>query len=99
MEQGFLRATKKLLLGKCLLSRLLLAKLTPLGSLRLSRCGSLMERQVDTQIDKLKTLILTMGGYVENALDCAISALMSRQSDKFAEVHNIEKKINEDRNC
>jgi phosphate transport system protein len=55
-----------------------------------------MERQVDTQIDKLKTLILTMGGYVENALDCAILALMSRQSGKFVEVHNIEKKINED---
>jgi phosphate transport system protein len=55
-----------------------------------------MERQVDTQIDRLKTLILTMGGYVESALECAISALMSRQSDKFEEVHNIEKKINED---
>jgi phosphate transport system protein len=55
-----------------------------------------MERKVDTQIDRLKTLILTMGGFVESALEQAILALISRQSDQFAEVHMIEKKINED---
>lgn len=55
-----------------------------------------MERQVDSQIDQLKGLILTMGGYVEKALDHAIQALINRDPKGFADVHTLEAKINED---
>ncbi len=55
-----------------------------------------MERQVDGQIDSLRNLILTMGGYVEKALDLAIQALTLRKTDLFSEVHLIEQRINED---
>lgn len=55
-----------------------------------------MERQVDSQMDHLKNLILTMGGHVEKALDLAIQALTLRKADIFSEVHLIEQKINED---
>ncbi|MGZ3743071.1 MAG: phosphate signaling complex protein PhoU [Pseudobdellovibrionaceae bacterium] len=50
---------------------------------------------MDSQIDELKRLILVMGGYVERALSEATQALMSRNADNFAQVHDIEKKINE----
>jgi phosphate transport system protein len=55
-----------------------------------------MERHVDTQIDDLKKLILTMGGYVEKALDEATQALIKRDVERFKIVHQIENKINED---
>ena len=55
-----------------------------------------MERQVDSQIDSLKTLILTMGGSVERSLDRAVQALIQRKVENFTEVHAIEQKINED---
>ncbi len=55
-----------------------------------------MERQVDTQIDQLKNLILSMGGQVEKALDEAIQALIHRKPDAFKKVHEIETKINQD---
>ncbi len=53
-----------------------------------------MERAIDTQLDELKRLILTMGGHVENALARAVAALVSRDSRQFHEVHEIEKNIN-----
>jgi phosphate transport system protein len=55
-----------------------------------------MERHVDSQIDDLKKLILTMGGYVEQALDEATQALIKRDLERFKLVHQIENKINED---
>jgi phosphate transport system protein len=55
-----------------------------------------VERQVDTQIDQLKNLILSMGGHVEKALDEAMQALIHRKSDAFQKVHEIENKINEE---
>lgn len=54
-----------------------------------------MERSIDTVLDELKKLILTMGGYVEKALSQATLALIQRQVEVFHEVHEIEKKINE----
>jgi phosphate transport system protein len=50
---------------------------------------------MDSQLDELKRLILVMGGHVERALSEAMQALMSRNADSFAQVHDIEKKINE----
>jgi phosphate transport system protein len=55
-----------------------------------------MERLFDSQIDDLKKLILTMGGYVEKALDEAMQALISRDVQRFQTVHQLEAKINED---
>lgn len=55
-----------------------------------------MERKVDQHLDEIRSLILSMGGYVEKALDEAIQALMKRSPKDFEKVHEIEKKINED---
>jgi phosphate transport system protein len=55
-----------------------------------------MERQVDSQIDQLKNLILSMGGHVEKALDEAVQALIHRKMDGFKGVHTIEERINAD---
>jgi len=55
-----------------------------------------MERQVDTQMEELKKLILSMGGHVEKALDIAIQALIARTPNRFNEVHDIEEQINSD---
>lgn len=55
-----------------------------------------MERQVDTQIEELKRLILSMGGHVEKALDIVIRGLIERDAEKFKQVHEIEEHINAD---
>lgn len=55
-----------------------------------------MERAIDTQIDDLKKMILIMGGHVEKSLSQAVAALLSRDLSMFNEVHEIEKRINED---
>ena len=55
-----------------------------------------MERQFDTQIEEIKNLILQMGGQVEKCLDEVIQGLVHRDINKFALVHKIEEKINED---
>lgn len=55
-----------------------------------------MERQVDAQVDELKKLILSMGGQVEKALECAIQALIERNPSRFKDVHLIEDQINAD---
>jgi len=54
-----------------------------------------VERTMDSQLDELKRLILVMGGHVERALNEATNALMARNVESFALVHDIEKKINE----
>lgn len=55
-----------------------------------------MERPFDSQLDVLKKLILTMGGYVEKALDESIQALITKNLSRFQNVHDIEAKINEE---
>ncbi|MNK06199.1 hypothetical protein D3C87_240910 [compost metagenome] len=55
-----------------------------------------MERAIDTQIDDLKKMILVMGGHVEKSLAQAIAALLSRDLSMFQEVHDVEKRVNED---
>ena len=57
---------------------------------------ALMERQVDTQIEELKRLILSMGGHVEKALEIVIQGLIEKNPVRFKEVHDIESKINAD---
>ncbi|MBO9668189.1 MAG: phosphate signaling complex protein PhoU [Bdellovibrio sp.] len=55
-----------------------------------------MERAIDTQLEDLKKVILVMGGHVEKALAQVTAALLSRDVNLFADVHEIEKRINED---
>lgn len=56
----------------------------------------MMERTIDTQLDELKTLILVMGGHVEQALSLVSSALKTRDLLKFEKVRDLEKRINSD---
>ena len=55
-----------------------------------------MERAIDLQIEDLKKMILLMGGHVEKSLTLAISALMTKDHALFAQVHEIERQVNED---
>lgn len=55
-----------------------------------------MERAIDTQMEDLKKMILLMGGHVEKSLAQATAALLSRDQNLFKEVHEIEKRINEE---
>ena len=54
-----------------------------------------MERSTDEQLNDLKKVVLTMGSFVESALEIAIHALSAGTPEKFAKVHEIENKINE----
>lgn len=54
-----------------------------------------MERQIDLDIRDLKELILTMGSYVERALEEATQALILREPQRFKKVYELEKEINE----
>lgn len=54
-----------------------------------------MERSIDSKMEELKRLILVMGGHVERALSEVVTALMTRNTTAFGQVHDIEKKINE----
>lgn len=53
-----------------------------------------MERHVDTEVQKVKELILEMGGHVEQALEEATRALIDRQPERFSRVLELENKIN-----
>ena len=53
-----------------------------------------MERQFDSELQRLKELILSMGANVEAALDSATHALISRDLSGFNVVMELEKKIN-----
>jgi phosphate transport system protein len=53
-----------------------------------------MERQFDSELQRLKELILSMGANVEAALDSATHALISRDPAGFNVVMELEKKIN-----
>jgi phosphate transport system protein len=70
-----------------------------LDKLRLSWLEATGERKLailDSQLEEIKKQILIMGGYVEKAMTDVVSALMSRNVENFASIHQIEKKINED---
>lgn len=55
-----------------------------------------MERAIDTQLEELKKTILLMGGHVEKSLMLVTTALLAKDITMFSEVHEIEKRINED---
>jgi phosphate transport system protein len=55
-----------------------------------------MDRSFDIALNELKKIVLSMGEHVEQAVEIATSALMKRKIEKFAEVHDIELKINEE---
>ena len=54
-----------------------------------------MERRFETELKDLKSRILAMGGFVEQAIDRATQALQERSLKKIEEVQAIEAKINE----
>ena len=54
-----------------------------------------MLRHLDEQLRQIKSEILVTGGYVERALEEAISALLNNQPERFNLVFDFEKKINE----
>lgn len=63
-----------------------------------------MERAFDTQLEELKRQILLMGGHVEKALAEVTAALHNREVSRFAQIKDIERRINEehisiDENC
>ena len=53
-----------------------------------------MDRHLDTELQKLKDRLLTMGGCVEQAIEEATQALIQRQTERFEKVHELEKMIN-----
>lgn len=60
-----------------------------------------MSRSADTHLEEIKNLILTMGGYVEKALEEATQALAAGSVNSetfkshFDKVHQLEKQIND----
>lgn len=54
-----------------------------------------MERHFDIELRELKDRILSMGGFVEKALEEAIQGLVKREPDRFKLVHEWEAKIND----
>jgi phosphate transport system protein len=54
-----------------------------------------MERRFEEELKSLKTRLLAMGEYVEKAIEEATLALITREPERFAAVHEIEKKINQ----
>jgi phosphate transport system protein len=53
-----------------------------------------MDRQFDSELQKLKELILTMGGNVEQAIEQATQALILREQDRLKKVFELEDLIN-----
>lgn len=53
-----------------------------------------MERKFEIQLDEIKSLLITMGGLVEQALELVTSGLMERDLKKIQGVFAIEEKIN-----
>lgn len=53
-----------------------------------------MDRHFDTELQKLKELILTMGGNVEQAIEQATQALILREPDRLNKVFELEDLIN-----
>lgn len=55
-----------------------------------------MERHFETRIEELKRILVLMGAYVEKALEEAVEALLKNEKNRFQQVHEIEKKINDE---
>lgn len=53
-----------------------------------------MIRQIDSRLDEVKKIILTMGGHVERAVEEATQALIERDIERFMRVHELEAHIN-----
>ncbi len=53
-----------------------------------------MDRHFDTELQKLKELILSMGGNVEQAIEQATQALILRQPERLDKVFELEELIN-----
>lgn len=54
-----------------------------------------MERRFESELKELKSRILAMGGFVEQAIEKATKALQERNTALLDEVHATERKINE----
>lgn len=54
-----------------------------------------MHRNLDTNLSHLHEQLLTMAGYVEQALECATAGWRLRNTTKIREVYAIETKVNE----
>lgn len=54
-----------------------------------------MERRFESELKDLKSRILAMGGFVEQAIDRATEALQQRDMEKLAQVHPLEAQINQ----
>lgn len=53
-----------------------------------------MERKFQNQLDEIKSLLLTMGGAVEKALETVVTGLIQRDLKKLEGVFAIEERIN-----
>ena len=53
-----------------------------------------MQRHFDSELDDLKKRMLTMGGYVEKAIEESTQALILREPDRFKKVVEFEELIN-----
>lgn len=53
-----------------------------------------MKRQFETDLKQVKANILTMGGFVEQAIDSVTHSLSSRDVKGFEKIHELERKIN-----
>lgn len=54
-----------------------------------------MERRFESELKQLKSSILSMGGFVEEAIERATYALAHHDMKSFEQVHLLERKINE----
>ncbi|MBC7385852.1 MAG: phosphate signaling complex protein PhoU [Cryobacterium sp.] len=54
-----------------------------------------MDRTIDSGLARLKTKLLSMGGYVEKAIEEATGGLVEGRMERFARVHEIEITINQ----
>jgi phosphate transport system protein len=54
-----------------------------------------MNRQFDSELQDLKSHLLSMGGFVEKAIEESSTAVLRREAHRFQEVHRLEKITNE----
>lgn len=54
-----------------------------------------MDRSIDSALTKLKEKLLTMGGFVEKAIEEAAQGLLDGNASRFKRVHEYEEKINQ----
>lgn len=50
--------------------------------------------KIDKDIHELRSLVLTMAGYIEESVDYSVKALMTRDSSLFKDVNRIEEEVN-----